>query len=164
VIRWSPKLRLAKLERLYRSSAACMLDVDLLDDVGWTLYNRIADVERVTNSRVLCPTCGTEFAVAWLGEPRETRSSCPGCGWTVSAGEYHASWEHRDLHGRSPKFDDFLREFPRTRSTGDKLILVDRVVHALHVVVKGQAPHSAARNFLEGDRRRIAEVLDELAR
>lgn len=163
-IRWAPKLRPDKLVRLYEDDAAGMLDEDLLEDVAWTLYFRVRDVVRVSNSRVVCPRCTTEFAVRWRGEDPQTASTCPTCGWATTAKEYHRSWEHQDLNGHSDEFSHYLAHFPEARSSQQRMLLIDRLVHALHVAaVEGSAANFAARNFLEGSRPRIAALLDRLA-
>ena len=163
-IRWAPKLRPDKLVRLYESDAAGTLDEELLDDVAWTLYCRVRDVIRVSSSRVVCSRCRTEFAVRWRGEDPEITSSCPACGWTTTAGEYHRSWEHRDLNGRCADFSLYVERLPHTRSPQERTLLVDRLVHALHVAsVDGAIANVAARSFLEGDRPAIAALLDRLA-
>jgi len=163
-IRWAPKLRPDKLIRLYKSDAAGILDEELLDDVAWTLYLRVRDVLRVSDSRVVCPVCATEFAVRWLGQDPRTVSLCPTCGWTITAGEYHRSWEHQDFNGHCDEFALYVERFPGTRSPQERMLLIDRLVHALHVAAaEGAIVNFAARNFLEGNRPRIAALLEQLA-
>jgi hypothetical protein len=44
------------------------------------------------------------------------------------------------------------------------MLLIDEVVHALHVASRDDAPGNfAARNFLEGSRPKIVALLEELA-
>src|SRR5205823_660719 len=87
---WSPKLDPADLVRLYQNDAARTLDEELLDHVGWTIYSRLRDVMLVSQSRVECPRCSTEFEVRWRGVPPETLSTCPNCGWHTTAEYYTA--------------------------------------------------------------------------
>lgn len=163
-IRWAPKLQPHKLVRLYQSDAAGRLDEELLDDIGWTIYARLADVLRIHASHVRCPSCGAEFTVRWLGELEETASTCPSCGWETTAGEYHRSFEHRDLVGYTPEFEQFVDAYPAARTPHARMLLIDRVVHAIHqVMVKGGYGNFAARNILEGNRPKIAAVLESLA-
>ncbi len=163
-IQWAPKLRPDQLVRLYQSDAAGMLDDELLDDVAWTLYFRVRDVVRVSSSRVVCPQCTTEFAVRWLGEDPRTTSTCPTCGWTTTAENYHRSWEHRDLNGHCDEFQYYLEHFPHARSPQQRMLLIDRLVHALHVAaLEGATANFAARNFLAANRPTIVSLLDQLA-
>lgn len=153
-----------KLVRLYEDDAAGMLDEELLGDVAWTLYFRVRDVVRVSNSRVVCPLCATEFPVRWRGDEPLMTSACPTCGWRTTAEQYHSSWAHQDLNGHSDEFVHYLEHFPRARSSQQRMLLIDRLVHALHVAtVESSTANFAARNFLEDNRPKIAALLDRLA-
>jgi Zn ribbon nucleic-acid-binding protein len=146
--------------RLYTLDSEGRQDHDLADDVGWRLLARCQDVLRVTESEVVCPACGTTFAVAWIGEPGALVSECPGCGWSVTADEYHASVEHRDLNGAGAQeaFAEYVERFPRLKTYEEKLLAIDRVVHAVH-----RTGNLAARNLFEGRARLVIEQLDALA-
>lgn len=157
-------LATAKLVRLYEANAAGLLDDELLDDVGWRLWDRLSDVVRVTAGRVRCPVCGAEFQVRGRGRPPDEVVGCPGCDWATTPADWHKSWEHRDLNGHCPEFQRYVRRWPAARSMGDRMVLIDAVVHALHVTSREDAPGNfAARNFLEGSRRKVVALLDELA-
>jgi predicted RNA-binding Zn-ribbon protein involved in translation (DUF1610 family) len=146
--------------RLYTLDAEGRKDHDLADDVGWRLLARCQDVLRVTDSEVVCPTCGTTFAVAWVGEESGRTSTCPACGWSITAAEYHASVEHRDLNGAGAReaFHEYVERFPRLQTYEEKLLAIDRVVHAVH-----RTGNLAARNLFEGRPREVVARLDALA-
>jgi hypothetical protein len=148
-------LRTDRLVRLYESDAAGMLDVDLVDDVGWRLWERLRDVLRVNRGDVRCPTCGTDLHV-------EAVTVCP-CGWTVTAEEYHASKRKRDLHGTCPAYADYVERFPKAVTPAARMMLIDGVVHELHLTLQGDPSNFAARNFIEGDRPKIVALIEELA-
>src|ERR1044071_7259160 len=97
-IRWAPKLPVERIVRLYEADAKGLRDDDLADDVGWRLVARSQDVLPVSDSKAVCPECGTTFEVPWIGEPDELVSTCPGCGWSTTAGDYHATFHHQDLY------------------------------------------------------------------
>lgn len=163
-IRWAPMLPAAKLIRLYEANAAGLLDDGLLDDVGWRLWERLSDVVRVTQGKVRCPSCGTELQVRARGQAPDERVPCPQCDWSVTPHEWHKSWEHRDLNGPCPEFQRFVSSWPNARTARDRMLLIDAVVHALHVSSRDDLPGNfAARNFLEGSRPTIVALLDELA-
>jgi ribosomal protein L37AE/L43A len=159
-IRWAPKLPVAMIVRLYTLDAERRHDHDLADDVGWRLLARCQDVLRVSDSEVVCPSCATTFAVAWIGEPGARVSACPGCGWSTTADEYHASIEHRDLNGAGAReaFAEYVERFPRLRTYVEKLLAIDRLVHAVH-----RTGNLAARNLFEGRAREVVAKLDALA-
>jgi hypothetical protein len=164
-IRWAPTVPAHKLVRLYEADAAGLLDDEVLDDVGWRLWERLADVIRVTNGRVRCPGCGTEFQVRTPGGAPDEAVACPGGDWEVTPDAWHGSWRHRDLNGRCDEFERYVAAWPHARSRRDRMLLIDAVVHALHVASRDDLPGNfAARNFLEGSRPKVVALLDELAR
>jgi len=131
----------------------------LADKVGWWLHARCQDVLMVSASRVACPLCQIEFTVPWVAQPEDRVAACPGCGWRITAGAFHMSFRHQDLLGNAPTaFTEFVTRFPVARSYEERMRLIDRVVHAIHVT-----GGVTARNLIEGRPRRILAVLDALA-
>ncbi len=58
--RWPPRVKKSALRRLYESEAAGLMDEELLEDVGITLWMRcraILDVARAVAGQVICPHC-----------------------------------------------------------------------------------------------------------
>ena len=116
-IRWSPKLRPEKLQRLYETDARGIVDEELIDEVGYTLYSRCDSILTVTEAfagRLKCPGCGfVSERETGTGGAAE-RLHCPECGWEASWHEYHKSWQHRQLWGGNavPVFQEFVRRFP----------------------------------------------------
>jgi hypothetical protein len=159
-VRWAPKLPVARIVRLYEADARGIRDDDLLDDVGWRLVARCQDVLLVSDSKVACPDCGTTFGVPWIGEPDDRVAACPACGWSIAAGDYHATFRHRDLYGVGAReaFAEYASRFPRLETYREKMLAVDRLVHAVH-----QSGNLAARNLFEGRPRDVVATLDTLA-
>jgi hypothetical protein len=157
---FAPKVPPEWIVRLYESDAAHLQDDELVEKVSWRLYARCADVLMVSDSRVICPLCQTEFEVPWICVPADRIATCPNSDWSITAGAYHASIEHRDLLGGNarPAFEEYMRCYPSARGYTERMILIDRLVHALHT-----SGNFAARNLLEGRPRKILETLDALA-
>jgi hypothetical protein len=156
---YAPKVPIGWIIRLYQTDALGLRDADLVDRVGWRLFARCHAVQLVTASRVACPVCRTEFAVPWIGQPEDRVSTCAGCGWSITAGAFHASFHHQDLLGHAPTaFAEFVARFPTARGYQERILLIDRVVHAVHVT-----GGLTARNLLEGRPRQILAMLDSLA-
>jgi len=157
---YAPKVPVGWIVRLYESDAAGYQDDTLAEKVGWRLHARCADVVMVSDAQVACPVCHTVFPVPWIGVPAEQIAGCPICGWRITAGDYHASIAHRDLLGINARdaFAAFVADFPIARSYRAQMLLIDRVVHALHT-----SGNVAARNLLEGHPRRVLATLDKLA-
>lgn len=59
---WAPRVKAAKIRRLYHSNRRGLCDEDVLLDVGWSLHARgesvVAAVTGLTLGEVPCPTCG----------------------------------------------------------------------------------------------------------
>ena len=68
--------------------------------------------------------------------------------------------EHRDLNGAGAReaFAEYVERFPRLKTYEEKLLAIDRVVHAVH-----RTGNLAARNLFEGRARLVIEQLDALA-
>jgi ribosomal protein L37AE/L43A len=158
---YAPKLSIGWIVRLYQADALGLRDIEAADKVGWRLYARCRDVLMVSASRVACPVCQTEFTVRWIAQPEDLVSTCPQCGWSITAGAYHASFRHQDLLGNNalPAFEQFVAHFPVARSYEARMLLIDRLVHAIHTT-----GGLAARNLLEGHPRHVLAALDALAR
>ena len=62
-----------------------------------------------------------------------------------------------------PDFERFVADFPSARTARDRMVLIDGVVHALHMTAKGDVSNFAARNFIKGSRPKIVALLEELA-
>lgn len=159
-VKYAPKLQVGLIARLYRSDALGLRDEELVDDVGWRLHARCGSLLLVGSSQVVCPECMTRFDVPWRGEPGDRSAVCPGCGWTITAAEYHASWRHQDLWGAldTPAFETFVAAFPTAHGCTEKMLLIDRLVHAVH-----KTGGLAARNLFEGRPRQVIAMLDDLA-
>lgn len=157
---YAPKVPAGWIVQLYRTDAMGIRDGALIAKVGWRLHARCQDVLMVSASRVACPVCHTEFAVPWCGQPEDRVVACPGCGWTITAGAYHASFRHQDLLGANARsaFAEFVSRFPVARRDAERMLLIDHLVHALHTT-----GGRAARNLLEGNPARVLAVLDQLA-
>jgi hypothetical protein len=155
-IHWAPKLPVALVVRLYAADAQLRRDEQLADEVGWKLLARCQDVLLVCDSQVSCPACGAVVDVPWIGEPEDRLARCASCGWSTTAGEYHASFEHRDLNGAGAReaFARYVDRFPQLTTYGEKMRAIDGLVHAVHTT-----GGLAARNLFEGRARDVIAAL-----
>jgi ribosomal protein L37AE/L43A len=132
----------------------------LIEDVGWRLLARCRDVLLVSDSQVRCPECRQTVEVPWVGQPEDQVATCAGCGWSITSGAYHASWRHQDLRGGNARsaFASFVEQVPRAASYPERMLLIDRLVHAVHTT-----GGLAARNLFEARPRLVMRMLDDLA-
>ena len=165
---WSPRVRMEKLRKLYQNDARGIVDEELLDDVGITLYCRcesILDASDAVLGKVHCPGCATIIVRTSSDQHEQIR--CAKCGWTIRWIDYQKSYQHKDLWGGG--FADAMREFmarwesrPAAR---EKMLLIDRLIHLWHWQFSDErdATRPAAPTFIEGSRKEVIKFLDELS-
>ena len=171
-IHWAPRVPKQKLRRLYESEARGLLDQVLLDDVGLMLYLRcqsILQVEEACRGRVPCPQCEA-LVVRPDRRPEEEMLHCDGCGWEMRWQEYAKSFRRRQLSvgGAKRVFSRYVQQYPRTQSPGDRMLLVDQLIHAFHVHVfawaQGPQPtRPVCPNLVDAKLHELLPFLDSLA-
>ena len=162
-IRWSPRLRPQRLKRLYELDAQGIQDLELCDDVGTTLYMRCRTFVLVSQWQVECPLCHTVFAVDPEGE-----SLCPGedCTWRTTQADYAQSIRNHDAFpGRAMEaFQAFYDRYPNARTYGEKITLIDQLIHSFHVVEETGTPtKSVASKLFEGNKKAVVRFLNDLS-
>jgi len=165
---WAPRVRMEKIRRIYQNDARGILDEDLLDDVGITLYCRcesIVDASDAALGKVHCPGCAT--IVMRASTHKHEQILCAQCGWTIRWIDYQKTYQHKDLWGGG--FADAMREFmargesrPSARA---KMLLIDRLIHLWHWQFSEErgATRPAAPTFIEGSRKEVIKFLNELS-
>ncbi|HET6484951.1 MAG TPA: hypothetical protein VFH83_00945, partial [Spirochaetia bacterium] len=147
-IRWSPRIHPDLVRRLYEADGRGVPDQTLCDDVGIRLYLRCQSIVRVRRGQVECPVCQTVFEVPSSSgaDPR----SCPGagCSWRITRSEYARSWSKRLLWAgnASEAFEAYFQGYPLARSYSEKILLIDRLIHAFHWDLKADSPNRSAAN------------------
>ncbi len=165
---WAPRVKRSLIRRLYEESARGLLDDELVDEVGIALLARCRSILTVTEAvrgRIECPSCAAVFSRT-LPQLR-----CPACEWSLAWERYRATYKGRQLFGGAalPAFREFSRRYPRAKRVGDKIVLIDTVLHEYHWnLIRGlsepQATRPAAACLV--DARGLADViafLDELS-
>ena len=133
MIKWCKKVSQELIARLYSQSVSGIEDDELIDEVGWALYARCESIVSATNGFekkcLICTACGADVPLI------DNTFSC-------SCGFIHATWEEfkksykgKQLHASNalPVFTDYLRDFPKARTYGEKLICIDILIHSFHI-------------------------------
>ena len=169
-IRWSPKVRQAKIRQLYQNDALGAVDQILVEDVGLTLLQRCQSIKLVTQRSVECPRCGTMFSLcepdSWKTLPGVQVCPTPDCGWETTAEAWHESWKHRELLGTAAMdaIELYLQEYPRARTTQQQMVCIDQLIHSFHMSLRtGKATRAFANNLIEGSHDQVIEFLDRLS-
>ena len=173
-IRWSRRVPQRKLRRLYETEARGVYDDEQLDDVGMLLYMRCRDILTIhrakTRREVRCPRCdiaGHERFITRKGGLDEVLE-CVECGWSVTWRDYRRSFTRRQLNpgGAVAAFERFMRDFERARRGREKMLAIDRVIHAFHYSLRtepNRPTRAAGVNLIEGKLRDVVSLLDRLA-
>jgi hypothetical protein len=165
-ISWAPKVGQTKIWKLYQNDALGTIDEALVVDVGFSLWLRCKGIVMVTLCQVECPRCRQVFDVGRMAGSDQIVCPTSGCGWAVTGEEYHASWRHRDLLGTKalPAFQIYAEDYPRTRSLSERMLCIDRLLHAFHWDLKENAPNrSVGNNLIEGSHTQVVALLDKLS-
>jgi hypothetical protein len=163
--RWARKVPRHHIRRLYEADAAGILDPELMDKVGWALWERCDSILAVTaahHGRVRCPACGA----AIVHEPYwtyEEQVVCPACSWRLAWGVYHQTYRGKQLYAANaaPVFEGFHQAFPQARTARTKMLLIDQLIHAFHLGLT-DIGRPVAANLIEGSLKEVIEFLDRL--
>ena len=162
-LQWAPKVRQDKIRRLYENDARGIVDDELIEEVGISLYSRCRDIVLVSSQQIEWPRCTTVFKVSQPGEA--VLIECPSaCGWAITGQQYHNSWRHQDLIGtNTPAFQQFIERYPSASSPREKMVLIDQLIHAFHRMLQYPVAHRAAgQNLIEGNHQQVVAFLDNL--
>ena len=160
MMHWAPRVRREKIRRLYQTNAMGMVDQEMIDDVGYSLYARclsIVEVTEAVNGRVKCPNCGETCQRAPLVK-------CEKCSWQIDWRDYQSTYARKKLVGGTgiEPVEYFAHKWPSARIATKKMLLIDRLIHEFHVK-DGKDIRPIVANVIEGRTRELARFLDELA-
>ena len=160
--RWAPRAERRKIRRLYETDAQGITDLDLINEVGYSLLARCESfitANRARDGELPCPVCGQMVR-------REEMLRCP-CGWTLPWADYFKTIQHKQLSGAEPvlkQFRDFVQAFPRAQTPQERMLLIDRLIHGFHSYYKTDNPtRPVAVNLIEGRLNDVVAFLDRLS-
>jgi hypothetical protein len=169
-LRWARRVKPDLLRRLYTLDAKGIVDEQLIAEVGYAFLARCESIQTCTRAhfgRATCPRCKRRIV---RGDPeyktwRKDEPMACECGWSTTWGEYQATYKRKQLVGGNayPAFRAYIDDWPRARHARDKMLLIDRLVHACHVDAQERYARPAACNLLEGRMSELIPFLDELA-
>ena len=162
---WAPRLQKSQIEQLYKRSGQGLIDEELIDDVGYSLYSRclsMLEVRQAMLGQPLCPSCGN---TAQLDEGADAFVRCTNCDWLCPWALYKKSYQHKKLFagGLTPFVEEFVQKFPATRSYRQRLVLIDNLIHRFHWESDGATDgRPGATSLIEGKMKDIMPFLDRL--
>jgi predicted RNA-binding Zn-ribbon protein involved in translation (DUF1610 family) len=164
-IQWASKVPQSIIRRLYETDARGIADDELIDKVGWALWERCDSILTVTAAhygRVRCPACGT-LIERQQGSPADEQVICGACGWQVAWATYHQSYRGKQLFGANAVavFEAYHAAFPQAQAAKPKMLLIDQLIHAFHVGLT-DIGRPVAANLIEGKLAEVIRFLDAL--
>jgi len=162
---WAVKIPPEKIKKLYEQDARGIYDEELADDVGISLYARCDSMLFVTAANLghpLCIECRTEMPHSY---DKDFVSTCPACGWTITTGEYGASYKGQTLNGVGalPELKMYVENYPQAKSYAEKMRLIDFLIHTFHGNLSAEPSRPTATNVIEGHAGEIANLIFTLA-
>ena len=169
-VRWAPRVQPSHIRRLYELDAYGLLDEELIDEVGYTLYSRCQSILHVSdamNGKVHCPQCDT--IIQRHNDEPAAALQCPTCGWETRWGDYYKTYRTQELGagGAADMFQDFIARWERVRAPRDKMLLIDQLIHRWHWETKRERPkfglgRPTGVNLIEGNKQQVLALLDSL--
>ena len=163
IFRWSPAVPREKLKRLYESDAKGMLNSNLLDDVGYTIYARCLQSQEVWDlmeaGKIKCHNCSNilNYSPALI--------TCS-CGHQYLYKDYRRSFRANNMPtgGAAHIFNKFISDWPRMQSDAEKMRLIDWLVHEFHInLLSGNKGRFVGINLIQGTKSQIKELILNLA-
>ena len=163
---WAPKAPQARIRLLYERDAQGIIDIALIDEVGWALWERCDSILIVTaahDGHVLCRSCGTviERQDPWSGDEVV---ECLKCGWHIAWAMYHQSYRSKQLFGADAVevFQTYHKAFRRAQTAQETVVLIDGLIHAFHIGLKEDIGRPVAANLIQGSLKDVIRFLDQL--
>mgnify|MGYP003984057377 CR=1 FL=1 len=160
--KWAGRVPRWKITELYRKDAEGIIDDDLIDDVGISFMARcISIIESTTahQGRVKCPSCSTIIRREGLG-----LVACTECDWSLPWPDYHKTYKGKHLYGGGfmPFAEAFVEDYPKARTSRDKMIMIDILMHRFHGEMRDKGHRPGAIGLIGGRPGEIRRFLDDL--
>ena len=152
-VRWAPRVNPQAIRRLYQTDALGIVDEEQIDHVGYALYARCKSILRATDAqrgRIVCPQCETIVVRAADHWSKDALVTCKKCGWCARWGDYLRTFQDKHLVGGGAVafHEEFVAQFERAGSPREKMLAIDRLIHAFHWEFKQNPVRSAARELI----------------
>ena len=111
--------------------------------------------------RAKCARC--ECVIDHDGE-KKTVLVCGGCGWTGTWGAYLGSLKGRRMAagGLHPTIEAYHTRYPRLRTTREKMVQIDALIHRFHHELEKRWGPLFGWNLIEGTGKEIQAFLNDL--
>jgi hypothetical protein len=163
VYRWSPSVAREKIRRLYESDAKGMLNSELLDEIGFTIYARCLQAQEewalMDMGKIKCHNCGNilDYSTGLI--------TCK-CGYQYMYKDYRRSFRTNNMPtgGAAHIFNEFIKRWPMAKDEVEKMRLIDWLIHEFHInLLSGNKGRFVGINLIQGTKTQIKELILNLA-
>jgi len=131
---WAGRVPRWKIARLYEGDASGLVDEALVDDVAYAFYARCESMvvtAEAHRGRATCPVCSGVVEHNWN---KDAVLVCGACGWKGQWGRYWRTYKGKRLKagGLEPFCREYISRFPSAKSTREKMLLIDWLIHRFH--------------------------------
>lgn len=168
-INWAPRISPEKIRRVYESESKGLLDLDLLEKVGYSLLARCKDILEVSDAisgKIHCRRCGWIIMRSSMHKPDEDDETlrCLKCSWEITWDQYFRSFSGRKLRGGEVVhvYRQYIDEWEKAKSPQEKMLTIDRLIHEFHTYL-GKPTKSVAVTVISGSSTHIYQLIEDLA-
>jgi ribosomal protein L37AE/L43A len=159
---WAGRVPRWKISELYQKDADGIVDDELIEEVGISFMARCISIIEVSDAhrgRMKCPSCSNSIQREGLGTVE-----CEQCGWSLPWATYHKTYKKKHLTGGGflPFAEAFVDDYPKARTSRDKMILIDILMNRFHGELRGKPHRPGAIGLIGGRPREIKQFLDDL--
>jgi hypothetical protein len=160
---WSPAVPREKIKRLYDSDARGIVNSELLDEVGFSIYARCLqaqeEIKIMDMGKIKCHNCG------YLLNYSHDLITCS-CGYQYMYKDYRRSFRANNMPtgGAAHIFNKFIAEWPKMNCDAEKMRLIDWLIHEFHInLLSGSKGRFVGINLIQGTKSQIKELILNLA-
>jgi len=90
---------------------------------------------------------------------------CVECSWQIGSGDYLKTFQHKQLSavGATEFFTAYIASYEHARSSNEKMLAIDRVIHEFHYSALRQPTRATCVNLIEGTLSKVIRFLDGLS-
>jgi hypothetical protein len=161
---WAGRVKQHLIRHLYENDAQGIHDEELANEVGLGLFLPCHSILTATEAhagRAACSRCGAVVEHHWDKGALMARTRC---GWQTTWGAYFKTYQDKQLVGGGAvdAFKSFVETYPRANVYREKMLLIDRLLHAFHWELTQQYSRPAACNLIGGKLSEVVQLLDTL--
>jgi predicted RNA-binding Zn-ribbon protein involved in translation (DUF1610 family) len=152
-VQWASRVNQKLTRRLYQTDALGIVDEELIDVVGYVLLTRRQSILQATDAhagRIICPECGTAVLRESKAWDPDAMLDCHQCKWHVPWVDYFKTFQSKHLVGGGAVafHAEYVERFRRATSPQEKMLAIDRLIHAYHWELVQAPGRSAARELI----------------